>query len=105
MERNSDWYEQWRDKYFNKPVVDLKKHFTEEELEQLRKLGVVIKDKIYTEYEFELLDNQTIMFYKDDDMTPDELECCEDLDATGATREQLNALLKKISEINILYGF
>ena len=37
MERNSDWYEQWKDKYYNKSVVDLKKYFTNEELEQLKK--------------------------------------------------------------------
>ena len=70
-------------------------------IEQLRKLGVVIQDKLYTEHEFELLDNQTIMYYKDDDMTPDELECCEDLESTGVTREQLNNLLEKIHKINM----
>lgn len=101
MERNSDWYELWKDRYYNKPVVNLKEYFTDEELEQLRKLGVIIKDKLYTEHEFELLDNQTIMYYKDDDMTPDELECCEDLESTGVTREQLNNLLEKIHKINM----
>ena len=47
--------EGWREMYMNKEIVDLKKYFTNEEFDLFRKLGIEIKDKIYTEYEIELI--------------------------------------------------
>ena len=104
-ENNNKDFEIWKDKYMNKPMVDLKKHFTEAEFEILKKLGIKILDKLYTEYEFEQLDMDVISFYKDDQMTPEELEMCKDLEATGVSREDYNKLVRKISDINIQYGF
>ena len=103
MNRDSEWYLQWKEKYYNKPIVNLNKYFSNENLEQLNKLGIEIQDKLYTEYEFELIDNQAIMYYSDDDIIANKLKYCKDLKSTGVTKEQLKKLLEKISNINIKY--
>jgi hypothetical protein len=98
-------YKEWLDTYHNKEIVDLKKHFTEEELNIIRKLGIEIKDKVYTEYEFEILDMDILAYYKYDDMTKEELEITKNLEETGVSKEEYEKLLKKMEEINSLYHF
>ena len=106
MERKNDWYLRWKEKYYNRKIVDLKKHLTEYDFELLKKLGIKIdKNKIYTEYEFEILDMELIKFYKDNDMTLKELEMCEDLDSVGVTRDDYDYLIDKISSIKKIYNF
>ena len=65
--------EGWREMYMNKEIVDLKKYFTNEEFDLFRKLGIEIKDKIYTEYEIELINNSLYDYYYSEDMSEDEL--------------------------------
>ena len=105
MIKNSKEYENWSETYHNKEVVDLKKHFTEKDLETLKKLGIKILDKIYTEYEFELLNMLVIKYYKDDDLSKEELELCSDLEPTGVSQEELEKLIEKINKINLIYNF
>ena len=89
----------------NKEIVDLKKYFSSEEWEQFRKLGIVIKDKIYTEYEFETLNNSLYDYYYSEEMSEEEKQQVKSLDGTGVSREQYNNLLDKIEKINEEYEF
>lgn len=98
-------YEKWSEKYHNEEIIDLKKHFTIEDFNLINKLGIKIKDKIYTEYEFEVLNMDLLAYYKDDDMNEEELEMTKDLDGTGVSKEEYDKLLCKIEEINKLYNF
>ena len=100
--RNS---EGWREMYMNKEIVDLKKYFTNEEFDLFRKLGIEIKDKIYTEYEIELINNSLYDYYYSEDMSEDEKSQVKSLEETGVTREQYNNLLNKIEQINEEYEF
>ena len=75
------------------------------ELEQFRKLGIVIKDKIYTEYEFETLNNSLYDYYYSEEMSEEEKQQVKSLDGTGVSREQYNNLLDKIEKINEEYEF
>ena len=97
--------EGWRDMYMNKEIVDLKKYFTNEEFDLFRKLGIEIKDKIYTEYEIELINNSLYDYYYSEDMSEDEKKQVKSLEETGVTREQYNNLLNKIEQINEEYEF
>ena len=97
--------EGWRDMYMNKEIVDLKKYFTNEEFDLFRKLGIEIKDKIYTEYEIELINNSLYDYYYSEDMSEDEKNQVKSLEETGVTREQYNNLLNKIEQINEEYEF
>ena len=97
-------FDKWRKKYETKEIVNIKKEFTDEELELLRKLGVELLDKIYTEREFELLDMDVIKYYYEDDMKEDEKQFCVPL-PENVSREEYNKLVDKIRDINIKYGF
>ena len=95
--------EGWREMYMNKEIVDLKKYFNNEEFDLFRKLGIEIKDKIYTEYEIELINNSLYEYYYSEDMSEDEKNQVKSLEETGVTREQYNNLLNKIEQINEEY--
>ncbi len=97
--------EGWREMYINKEIVDLKKYFTNEEFDLFRKLGIEIKDKLYTEYEIELINNSLYDYYYSEDMSEDEKSQVKSLEETGVTREQYNNLLNKIEQINEEYEF
>ena len=97
--------EGWREMYMNKEIVDLKKYFTNEEVDLFRKLGIEIKDKIYTEYEIELINNSLYEYYYSEDMSEDEKNQVKSLEETGVTREEYNNLLNKIEQINEEYEF
>lgn len=48
-------FEKWHKKYKTNKIVDLKKYFSIEEFNYFRKLGIKIKDDIYTAFEFDNL--------------------------------------------------
>lgn len=56
--------DQWREVYFNKPLIDLSKYFTANDKQVIEKLKIMLEDKIYTEYEFECLEMDIIAFYR-----------------------------------------
>lgn len=97
-------FDKWREKYETKEIVDINKEFNEEELELLRKLGVELLDKIYTERDFEVLDMDVIKYYYEDNMTDEEKEFYVPL-PENVSREEYNKLVNKIHDINIKYGF
>lgn len=100
----SDDFDKWRKKYETNELVNIKEEFTENELELLKKLGVELLDKIYTEKDFELLDMDVIKYYYEDDMQEDEKQFCVPL-PENVSREEYNKLVNKIHDINIKYGF
>lgn len=97
-------FDEWKRRYETKEIVNIKEEFTINELALLNKLGVKLKDKIYTEQEFEILDMQVIGFYYEDEMTDEEKAECIPL-PEGVTRKEYNLLLEKIQQINLKYNF
>lgn len=98
-------FKEWHEKYCNDEVVDLKKYFTQEDFEIIKKLGIEILDKIYTEREFEVLDGEYILYYYEDNMTDEEKADTKSLEGTGVSREEYNTLLKKFEQINLEHNF
>ena len=98
-------YKKWYEEYSTVEKVDLKKYFTSQDLEILKKLGIEVKDKIYTEREFEELDSEYILFYYDDSMTEEEKSETKSLENTGVTREEYNKILDKFHKINLEFNF
>lgn len=96
--------DEWKERYENKEIVNIKNEFTINELALLQKLGVELIDKIYTEREFEILDMKVISYYYEDTMSNDEKAECIPL-PEGVSREEYNNLVDKIHEINLKYGF
>ena len=96
--------DEWKERYENKEIVNIKNEFTINELALLQKLGVELMDKLYTERAFEILDMKVISYYYDDTMSDEEKAECIPL-PEGVSREEYNNLVDKIHEINLKYGF
>ena len=56
-------FKKWEYAYFNKPLIDLSKYLTTNDEKVLKKLEIILEDKIYTEYDFECLEMELIAFY------------------------------------------
>lgn len=98
-------FDKWYEKYSTKELVDLKKHLSEEDFNLFKKLKIKIKNKIYTEQEFEILDMELIAYYRnEEEMSKKELEESKIL-PENVTRESYNRLLEKMNKISEEYNF
>lgn len=98
----SKQHQEWREKYYNLEIININKYLTQTDKKLLEKLGIKIKDKIYTEFECECLYMDFLKYYDDpeNDLSEDERKYQKSLDGTGVTREEYNKVLKKIEKIN-----
>lgn len=94
----ASWYKEWQKKYHTEEFIDLSKYFDEKDKQLLKKLGIDIMDKIYTNYEFDVLDENYIEYYEDETMDEEELKMCKKL-PEDVTRDEYNILLKKFEKI------
>lgn len=97
-------FDVWYEKYSTLEIVDLKKHLSKEDFDLLKRLNIEIKDKVYTEQEFEILDMELLGYYIDEDMDEEELKESKPL-PEEVTREEYNKLLEKLSNISSEYNF
>lgn len=97
----SKQHQEWREKYYNLEIININKYLTQADKQLLEKLGIKIKDKIYTEFECECLYMDFLRYYDDpeNDLSEDERKYQKSLDGTGVTREEYNEVLKKIEKI------
>lgn len=56
-------------KYFNERKIDIYKYLDNHTLNVLRKLEIFVENKLYTEYEFDLFDEELFEYYSDPDDT------------------------------------
>ena len=105
----SEEYKKWYEKYSTEELDELKKYFNEEDFEILKKLGISVKNKVYTEREFEELDGDYILYYYEDGMeegmSEEEKASIKSLENTGVSREEYNRLLDKFHKINLEFNF
>ena len=101
-EINEREYKEWDEKYHNLEIVDVKKHLTLSNRKILKKLGIKVKNKIYTEYELECLTMDLLAYYDDPemDLSEEEMSFQKSLDGTGVSREEYNEVLNGIRKIN-----
>lgn len=101
-EINDKEYKEWDEKYHNLEVIDVKKHLSSKDIKILKKLGIIVKNKIYTEYEFECLTMDLLAYYDDPemDLSEEEKEFQKSLDGTNVSREEYNEVLNKVQKIN-----
>lgn len=98
-------FDKWYEKYSTKELVDLKKHLSEEDFNLLEKLKIKIKNKIYTEQEFEILDMELIAYYRnEEEMSKEELKESKPLPEC-VERKDYNNLLEKMNKISEEYNF
>ena len=92
-------YEEWNEIYHKKKIINVIELLDKKEIETIKKLGIEILDKTYSEYEFDKLRMKIIKYYKDDTMDEQELSMVVPLEDTGVDREEYNKLVEKFEEI------
>ncbi len=94
-----------QEKYHNLPVVNIMKELSDEALEIIKKLGIKIEEKIYTEYEFDVLEMKISDYYIYEGMTKEELSYIKSLDGTGLNNNDIEKVLHEIYEISEKHNF
>lgn len=56
----------WHYNYCNKAIIDLYSYFNKEDIKFLSKFGINIKNRLYTEREFDKFDEILLRYYKTD---------------------------------------
>lgn len=96
-------FDSWYDKYSTEEIVDIKKYLNRDDITLLKKLNIKIKNKIYTEQEFEILNMDVLSYYISDEMEEEELKMSKNL-PKDVSRKEYNKLLGKINKISRDYG-
>lgn len=98
-------YNSWNEKYHNKKFIDLFMYFSPEQKEALKNFDITLEEKLYTEFEFDVIDGKLILFYKnEDEMNEEELKECKEL-PNGIDRVQFDELLAVMSKVREKYNF
>ena len=91
----------WRQHYHTKKIVDFSKYLDRQDIEILRKFGIEIRDEIYTEYEFDLVDEVIYLYYRESNEKNEKYNI-EDI---GMTQEEYDRILEKFIQISKDYEF
>lgn len=94
-------YSDWNEKYHKEEILKIKDLITLKDRRTLKKLGITIKNKSYTEYELECLTMDLLEYYDDpeEDLSEVEKQYQKSLEGTNVSREEYNKLLEKINKI------
>ena len=99
-------YNNWDKKYHTLEYIDLFSIFNEEERATLGKLGIEIKNKKYTEYEYELIQTELNYYMDIDEEDPEVVKSLEstrkNIEDRGVTQEEFDNIINKIDSLNIL---
>ncbi len=87
-------YEKWHEEYKQKEFIEVKKYFKEKNIEVLEKLNIQIMDKLYTGYEFDLLDDELMLYYENNITKQN-----KKLKEKGVTVKEYNELIEKTEQI------
>lgn len=96
-------FEKWQKEYRSKPVVDFYNDLTQDDVEVLKKLGIEVKNELYTEYEYEMLKYDAGAYYKDDDYELEDMKYVKPLEKTGVSIERYQKLLNKMDKLEEKY--
>lgn len=94
-----------QEKYHNEPVVAVMKELKQQSIEIIKKLGIKIEDKIYTEYEFDMLEGEVFDFYVYEGMAEEEKSYVKSLEGTGVTEEEVAQVVHELYEISENHNF
>ncbi len=84
---NKDDYDVVRQNYINKKEIDIYNHFTKKQIEILSKLNIIIENKLYTIYDFDIKQSELLKYINNKQI----------LTNTGITDDEYNEI------INIFY--
>ena len=96
-------YDKWHKIYLEKSLIRVIDYLSDDEILILSKLGIVIEDKKYTNYEFDSIEEELIMYYRNNEMLKEELENILFVEEKGILFEDYLKVLEKFKRISKLY--
>lgn len=96
-------YEKWRQRYFNKELVDFNKYLDKEDIQILEKLGIEIENRMYTEYDFDMIEQNLLKYYKNIEKLQNNDQKCTKIIINEVTVEQYMNIVEKFSKISSDY--
>jgi len=96
MENNNfkDILSYYKKRYLYEPRINIMKYLSKNLKECLDKLEIEIEDRLYTEYDYDLIDEKILDYYTDGTFEP-----IKSLDEKGVSKEEYNAILEAFSKI------
>lgn len=86
---------EWKEKYYNERNIKLKENFNEQELQVLKKLGIELEDKLYTNYEYECIEIDIFAYCDDKDkLSKEDIEITKPL-PKGVSKEEYKNVFEK----------
>lgn len=92
-------YDKWKEQYYNDKILNLSELFTVENKITLKKLDIVVENKIYTKHEYEIIKFKILCYYKDEDDNEIELQYVKSLEEKNVNPEEFNKLINTIEMI------
>lgn len=91
---------EWSIHYHKDEKYDLFKIFNEKEIKIIKQLKIQIQNKIYTEYELDILEMDVLEYYKDEEEDdPEILSYVKELSDVGVSQEDYEKILDKLNQI------
>ena len=84
--------------YQQKRKIDIYKYLDDEKRDILKRLEIDIEDRLYTEYEYDILDEKVLEYYTDPN--DEELKPIKLLSKKGVSREEYNKILEIFEKIS-----
>ena len=98
-------YNNWDERYHHNYYIEIFMYFTQEERDLLKIFDIELENKLYTEFEFEVMYGKLILYYKnEEDMDEEELQECKEL-PSSVDKEQFMKLLEIMDNIRDKYKF
>ncbi len=102
IEKTNKTYEKWEETYINMPKIELNNFFNSNDLEILKKIGIEIEDKIYTEYEYHIIEMILYKYYEVDEN--DQIKQVDKLIEKNVKLEEYEKILDIFSHISSYYN-
>ena len=99
--------DKFRKKYYKTRKIDFKRYLNDKDFEILRKIGIELEDKLYTEYEFECITIELVKYLymtKLDIKIILEGDLKDFLEELDVTPEELEIVKSKLDEFYQIYG-
>lgn len=95
-------YNKWENEYTTIERIEISKNFTVGELNTLKKLGIVLVEKKYTEYEYHRIEMILYSYYEEDENG--NVIQTEILKEKGVEKKEYEEILNRFSKISSYYN-
>lgn len=102
FENSNIIYTKWKEEYFSNKKIELKKNFNHYELETLKKLGIIVENEKYTEYEYHEMEMLLYSYYGEDEAG--NIIETEILKEKGIDKKEYEEILNRFSKISSYYN-